>query len=41
MIVKPTERIEGKILSTGNVILKNNPPEIEVEELFRGRLIYN
>lgn len=40
MIVKPIQRIEGKILSTGNVILKNSPPEIEVEELFSGRLIY-
>ena len=41
MIVKPIQRIEGKILSTGNVILKNNPPEIEVEEMFSGHLIYN
>lgn len=41
MIVKPIQRIEGKILSTGNVILKNNPPEVEVEQLFTGHLIYN
>ncbi|MBF02741.1 MAG: hypothetical protein CMP76_05545 [Flavobacterium sp.] len=41
MIVKPIERIEGKILSTGDVFLRNNPPEIEVQELFTGRLIYN
>lgn len=40
MIVKPTERIEGQILSTGNVILKNIPPEIEVEELYSGQLIF-
>lgn len=40
MIVKPIQRIEGQILSTGNVILKNIPPEIEVEELFSGRLFY-
>lgn len=41
MIVKPIQRIEGQILSTGNVILKNNPPEVEVEEFYTGRLIYN
>ena len=41
MIVKPIQRIEGQILSTGNVILKNNPLEVEVEELFSGQLIYN
>lgn len=41
MIVNPIQRIEGKIHSVGNVILKNNPPEIEVEELFSGKLILN
>lgn len=40
MIVKPIQRIEGQILSTGNVVLKNTPPEVEVEELFSGQLIY-
>jgi len=40
MIVKPMQSIEGQLLSTGNVILKNNPPEVNVEELFSGRLIY-
>lgn len=41
MIVKPIQRIEGQILSIGNVILKNIPSEIEVEEFFTGQLIYN
>lgn len=41
MIVKPIQRIEGQILSIGNVILKNVPSEIEVEELFTGHLIYD
>ncbi|AWM13663.1 DUF2807 domain-containing protein [Flavobacterium sediminis] len=40
MIVKPIQRIEGQIVSTGNVILKHTPPEIEVEELYTGHLIY-
>ena len=41
MIVNPLEKIEGQILSTGNVILKNTPPVIAVKELFRGRVIRN
>ena len=40
MIVKPMQRIEGQIVATGNVILKNTPPEVEVEELYTGHLIY-
>ena len=40
MIVKPMQRIEGQILATGDVILKNTPPEIEIEALFTGQLIY-
>ncbi len=40
IIVRPMQRIEGQILSTGDVILKNNPPEIDVEELFTGQLLY-
>jgi hypothetical protein len=41
MIVYPIQHIEGSILATGNVILKNVPPIINVEEVFRGRVIYN
>lgn len=40
MIVKPMQRIEGQIVATGNVILKNNPPEVEVDVLYSGRVIY-
>ncbi|NHN25606.1 DUF2807 domain-containing protein [Flavobacterium jejuense] len=40
MIVKPIQKIEGTIYATGNVILKNVPSVIEVEEVFRGRIIY-
>ena len=40
MIVKPLQSISGTIYATGNVILKNVPPIIEVEEVFTGRLIY-
>ena len=41
MIVKPTESITGKMVSTGNVILKNNPPIVDVHQLYHGRVIYN
>lgn len=41
MYVKPMQSISGKIVSTGNVILKNNPPTINVEQLYQGQLIYN
>ncbi len=41
MIVKPTESITGKMVSTGNVILKNNPPIVNVQQLYQGRVIYN
>ena len=41
IIVFPTESIKGKMVSTGNTILKNNPPVIAVEQLYQGVLIYN
>jgi hypothetical protein len=41
MIVKPIESITGKIVSVGDLILKNNPPIITVQELFQGQIIYN
>lgn len=40
MMVYPTEKIEGTIYATGNVVLKNVPPIVDVEEVFMGRLIY-
>ena len=40
MFVYPIQKIEGIINATGNVVLKNVPPIIDVEEVFRGRLIY-
>lgn len=40
MFVYPIQKIEGIINATGNVVLENVPPIVEVEEVFRGRLIY-
>ena len=40
LIINPQESIIGQIVSLGDVIAKNRPPFVEVEELFRGRLIF-
>ncbi|HBK83425.1 MAG TPA: hypothetical protein DDZ41_07490 [Flavobacterium sp.] len=40
MFVYPVQKIEGIINATGNVVLENIPPIIDVEEVFRGRVIY-
>jgi len=40
MVVNPTESIQGEILNVGNVIAKNRPPIVAVEELFIGKLIF-
>lgn len=41
MILKPMLSISGKMVSTGNIILKNNPPIVTVQELYQGHVIYN
>ena len=40
MIVKPIQSITGTMNSTGNIILKNVPPIVDVQELYQGRVIY-
>lgn len=40
MVVNPQNSIRGKIISLGNVISKNRPPNVEVEELYKGRLVF-
>ncbi len=40
MIVNPQQSITGSIRSTGDVISLNEPPIVEVEELFTGRLLF-
>jgi len=40
MMVFPIQKIEGTIYATGNVILKNVPPIVNVEEVYIGRIIY-
>lgn len=41
MIVNPQESITGSIRATGDVIAKNMPPIVDVEELFTGRLLFD
>jgi len=41
MIVKPLQSITGKMVSTGDIILKNNPPVVNVEQLYMGHVIYH
>ena len=40
MIVRPIQSITGTMVSTGNVILKNVPPIVEIQELYQGIVIY-
>lgn len=40
MVVNPQQSIKGKIVGLGDIISKNKPPVVEVEELYRGRLIF-
>jgi len=40
MIVNPIQSITGKMVSTGDIILKNVPPIVSVQQLFNGHLIY-
>lgn len=41
MLINPQQSLTGTILSTGNVISFNQPPIVNVEEVFNGRLIFN
>lgn len=40
MIVNPQNSITGEIRATGDVIARNTPPIIDVEEFFTGKLIF-
>lgn len=40
MILNPQQSIKGKISGTGNVIALNKPAIVEVEEQYKGRLIF-
>lgn len=41
MVVNPQLSLTGVLRGTGNLISKNQPPTVDVEELYIGRLIFN
>lgn len=41
MIIKPLQSVEGDLYSTGNLILLNTPPNVNLTEHYQGRVIYN
>jgi len=41
ILVNPQQSLTGRLLSTGNLISFNQPPTVNVEETFTGRLIFN
>lgn len=40
IIINPQSEITGSLLSTGDLILVNTPPTVDLEELYTGRVIY-
>ena len=40
MLVNPQQALNGSIVGTGNVISYNTPATVEVEELYKGRLLF-
>ncbi|SDR74316.1 head GIN domain-containing protein [Christiangramia echinicola] len=40
LIVNPQQSLKGDIFSYGDIISVNRPPEVDVEEHFRGKLIF-
>ena len=40
MIVNPQESLKGELRSTGDLISKNRPPVVEIEEFYKGKLFF-
>lgn len=40
IVVNPRQSLTGKLVSTGDLIAVNHPPIVEVEELYKGKLIF-
>ncbi len=40
IIINPQQEVKGTIYSTGNLVLKNQPPVVEVEQLYTGHIVY-
>ncbi|WP_019037531.1 GIN domain-containing protein [Psychroflexus tropicus] len=39
-VVNPSQRLEGELRSSGNLISIKKPPQVEVEEFYTGKLIF-
>ncbi len=40
IIVNPQQEVQGTLYSTGNLVLKNQPPVVDVERLYTGQVLY-
>lgn len=40
LIINPQQSLKGEIVSYGDIISVNRPPEVDVKEKFRGKLIF-
>jgi hypothetical protein len=40
IIAAPQQRASGTLYSTGNLVLKTHPPVVEVEQLYKGEVVY-
>ena len=40
LILNPQQSLSGEIRSTGNVIVVNTPPIIDIEQFYTGHLIF-
>lgn len=41
IIVNPQQSLSGQITGTGNVVAVTHPPHVDVQQLYKGRLIFN
>ncbi|WP_294820040.1 head GIN domain-containing protein [uncultured Flavobacterium sp.] len=41
IIAKVQQQVTGTLYSTGNLVLKNHPPVVDVERLYSGRVVYD
>lgn len=41
IIAKVQQQVTGTLYSTGNLVLKNHPPVVNVERLYSGRVLYD
>ena len=41
IIVNPQQSLTGRITGTGHVISVTRPPVVDVQEVYKGRLIFN